>query len=155
MNLKIIEAIADIPIAQWNALAGNNPFLSHAYLCALQESGCAAPNTGWHAQFLTLWQDDQLVGAMPLYFKTHSYGEFVFDWAWADAYQRHGLRYYPKLVGAVPLRRLRGLVYWQPLPLCEHSSSRLRCNSRRSRAHHPCTFFFRMKIRLWKCSSKA
>ena len=79
MSIKIIESIADIPAAQWDALAGNNPFLSHAYLCALQESGCATPNTGWHAQFLTLWQDDKLTGAMPLYFKTHSYGEFVFD----------------------------------------------------------------------------
>jgi predicted N-acyltransferase len=108
MSIKIVEAIADIPAAQWNELAGNNPFLSHAYLCALQQSGCATPNTGWHAQFLTLWQDDHLVGAMPLYFKTHSYGEFVFDWAWADAYQRHGLRYYPKLVGAVPFTPVAG-----------------------------------------------
>lgn len=108
MSLKIFESIAAIPAAQWNALAGENPFLSHAFLNALQESGCASPDTGWHAQFLTLWQDEKLLGAMPLYFKTHSYGEFVFDWAWADAYQRHGLRYYPKLVSSVPFVPVAG-----------------------------------------------
>jgi predicted N-acyltransferase len=98
MMIKVIETIADIPAAQWDALAENNPFLKHAYLSALQESGCATPDTGWQAQFITLWQGEQLVGGMPLYLKFHSYGEFVFDWAWADAYQRNGLRYYPKLV---------------------------------------------------------
>ena len=108
-DLKIIETIADIPEAQWNALAGNNPFLSHAFLRALQESGCATPRTGWQAQFLTLWQDNTLVGAMPLYLKNHSYGEFVFDWAWAEAYQKQGLNYYPKLLCAVPFTPAAGL----------------------------------------------
>jgi len=93
---------------QWNALSGDNPFLSHAYLSALQASECASPNTGWHTQFLTLWHDEKLAGALPLYFKTHSYGEFVFDWAWADAYQQHGLRYYPKLVSSVPFTPVAG-----------------------------------------------
>lgn len=106
--LRIIETIADIPAAQWNALAGSNPFLSHAYLRALQESGCATPSTGWQAQFLTLWLDGGLVGAMPLYVKSHSYGEFVFDWAWAEAYQRRGLNYYPKWVSAVPFTPATG-----------------------------------------------
>lgn len=108
-TLKIIETIADIPEAQWNALAGNNPFLSHAFLRALQESGCATPRTGWKAQFLTLWQNNTLVGAMPLYLKNHSYGEFVFDWAWAEAYQKQGLNYYPKLLCAVPFTPAAGL----------------------------------------------
>ncbi|BAN36224.1 hypothetical protein SCD_n02416 [Sulfuricella denitrificans skB26] len=108
-DLKIIETIADIPEAQWNALAGNNPFLSHAFLHALQESGCAAPRTGWKTQFLTLWQDNTLVGAMPLYLKNHSYGEFVFDWAWAEAYKNEGLNYYPKLLCAVPFTPATGL----------------------------------------------
>ncbi len=108
-DLKIIETIADIPEAQWNALAGNNPFLSHAFLRALQESGCATPRTGWQAQFLTLWQDCTLVGAMPLYLKNHSYGEFVFDWAWAEAYQKQGLNYYPKLLCAIPFTPAAGL----------------------------------------------
>src|SRR5450631_1314630 len=96
--LKIIENLADIPAAQWDALAGNDPFLSHAYLRALQESGCSTTQNGWRAQFLTLWQEQRLLGGMPLYLKMNSYGEHVFDFAWADAYHRHGLRYYPKLV---------------------------------------------------------
>ncbi|GAO37060.1 hypothetical protein SCT_2475 [Sulfuricella sp. T08] len=108
-DLKIIETIADIPEAQWNALAGNNPFLSHAFLRALQESGCATPRTGWQAQFLTLWQGNTLAGAMPLYLKNHSYGEFVFDWAWAEAYQKRGLNYYPKLLCAIPFTPVAGL----------------------------------------------
>jgi predicted N-acyltransferase len=108
-DLRIIETIADIPEAQWNTLAGSNPFLSHAFLRALQESGCATPRTGWQAQFLTIWQDDTLTGAMPLYLKNHSYGEFVFDWPWAEAYQKKGLNYYPKLLCAVPFTPVAGL----------------------------------------------
>jgi hypothetical protein len=108
MNIRIIETLAEIPAAQWDALAENNPFLRHAYLCALQETGCATAQTGWQTQFVTIWEDDQLIGGMPLYFKTHSYGEFVFDWAWADAYRQHGLRYYPKLVCSVPFTPATG-----------------------------------------------
>jgi predicted N-acyltransferase len=106
--LKIVENIEDVPAAEWNALAGNDPTLSHAFFLALQESGCAMPQFGWKAQFLTLWQDGRLVGAMPLYLKMNSYGEHVFDFAWADAYQRHGLRYYPKLVCTVPFTPVSG-----------------------------------------------
>ena len=76
--------------------------LSHAFLHALHESGCAAPETGWTPRYLTAWRGELLVGAMPLYVKAHSYGEYVFDWSWADAYRRHGRHYYPKLVCAVP-----------------------------------------------------
>jgi predicted N-acyltransferase len=108
MSTKIIETIANIPETQWNALAGDNPFLSHAFFRALQESGCTTPRTGWKVQFLTLWQNDLLVGAMPIYLKYHSFGEFVFDWAWADAYQQHGLTYYPKLLCAVPFTPITG-----------------------------------------------
>ena len=108
MSVRIIEKIADIPEAQWNALAGNDPFLKLAYLTALQETACATPETGWLAQFITLWEGEQLIGGMPLYLKTHSYGEFVFDWAWAEAYQRHGLRYYPKLICSVPFTPATG-----------------------------------------------
>jgi len=112
LTVRLIESIAEIPTAQWDALAAgtgaNNPFLRHAFLGALQETGCASPETGWHTQFLTIWRDEHLVAAMPLYGKTHSWGEFVFDWAWAEAYQRHGLRYYPKLLGAVPFTPVAG-----------------------------------------------
>ena len=106
--LKIIENIADIPAADWDALSGGDPTLSHAFFYALQESGCATPRFGWKAQFLTLWQDQRLLGAMPLYLKANSFGEHVFDFAWADAYLRHGLRYYPKLLCAVPFTPVSG-----------------------------------------------
>jgi predicted N-acyltransferase len=107
-TLKMIEDLADIPAAEWDALAGGDPFLSHAYLHALQESGCATAQFGWEAQFLTLWQGGRLVGGMPLYLKMNSYGEHVFDFAWADAYRQHGLRYYPKLVCTVPFTPVSG-----------------------------------------------
>ena len=107
-TLRIIEDLADIPPSEWNALAGDDPFLSHAYLYALQESGCATAPFGWQAQFITLWDDDHLVGAIPLYLKMNSYGEHVFDFAWANAYHQHGLSYYPKLVCAVPFTPVTG-----------------------------------------------
>lgn len=107
-TLKIIDNLADISAADWDALACGDPFLSHAYLYALQASGCATAQFGWQAQFITLWQGEKLVGAMPLYLKMNSYGEHVFDFAWADAYQRHGLRYYPKLLCAVPFTPVTG-----------------------------------------------
>ena len=108
LTLKNIENLADIPATQWDALAGGDPFLSHAYLYALQESGCATAQFGWQARFFTLWQDRRLVGAMPLYLKMNSYGEHVFDFAWAEAYRQNGLRYYPKLVCAVPFTPVTG-----------------------------------------------
>ncbi len=108
-RIQIIASLAHIPAAQWDALNDGNPFLSHAFLSALEASGCATPQTGWQAQFLTLWQGDTLIGAMPLYLKTHSYGEYVFDWAWAEAYERQGLAYYPKLLCAVPFSPITGL----------------------------------------------
>jgi predicted N-acyltransferase len=112
--LKIIEDLANIPAADWDALTGSDPFVSHAYLYALQLSGCATAQFGWQAQFITLWEggkpglDGRLIGAMPLYMKMNSYGEHVFDWAWADAYHRHGLHYYPKLVCTVPFSPVTG-----------------------------------------------
>ncbi|NOT17020.1 MAG: N-acetyltransferase [Sulfuriferula sp.] len=108
-RLQIIDSLAHIPAARWDALNDGNPFLSHAFLSALEASGCATPKTGWQAQFLTLWQGDVLIGAMPLYLKTHSYGEYVFDWAWAEAYERQGLAYYPKLLCAVPFSPITGM----------------------------------------------
>ncbi|HTN93617.1 MAG TPA: GNAT family N-acetyltransferase [Gallionella sp.] len=109
LTLKIIEDLADIPVAQWDALTGKDPFLSHAYLYALQESGCATAHFGWQAQYITLWNGSRLQGAMPLYLKMNSYGEHVFDFAWADVYHRNGLRYYPKLVCTVPFAPVTGM----------------------------------------------
>ncbi|HEY0821886.1 MAG TPA: GNAT family N-acetyltransferase [Rhizobacter sp.] len=101
-----------VDAAQWNALVDLQPsampFMRHEYLVALHDSQSAVDETGWQPQFLTLHDGDTLVGACPLYLKSHSYGEYVFDWAWADAYQRHGLRYYPKLLSAVPFTPVPG-----------------------------------------------
>lgn len=108
MQIRVIENLAEIPAAPWDALTENNPFMKHAFLNALQETGCASPETGWFTQFITLWDNDTLIGGMPLYGKTHTYGEFVFDWAWAEAYQQHGLRYYPKLVCSAPFTPATG-----------------------------------------------
>ncbi|MEK9721044.1 MAG: GNAT family N-acetyltransferase [Quisquiliibacterium sp.] len=77
-------------------------FLRYDFLQALATTGCVGAGTGWQPLFLTLWQGRELVAATPLYAKSHSYGEYVFDWGWADAYERHGLRYYPKLLSAIP-----------------------------------------------------
>lgn len=82
--------------------------MRHEYLLALHESGSAVAKTGWQPQFLSVYDDDALVAACPLYMKAHSYGEYVFDWAWADAYRRHGLDYYPKLLDAVPFTPVPG-----------------------------------------------
>jgi predicted N-acyltransferase len=110
----------DVPLsaiapAMWNALAGNAPLLSHQYFSALHDTGCASPATGWDPRFLTAWDRSTLIGAMPLYAKSHSYGEYVFDWGWADAYRRYGRRYYPKLVAAVPFTPVPGLRMLAPL----------------------------------------
>jgi len=107
-SIKIVEDISEIPATGWDALTEGNPILSHAYLYALQASGCTAVAFGWQAQHITLWQNDQLIGAMPLYVKMNSYGEHVFDFAWAQAYHRHGLHYYPKLLCAVPFTPATG-----------------------------------------------
>jgi len=100
--------IAAIPAPQWDALVRGQPLLSHAFLHALHATGCAGPATGWRPCYLTAWRGDRLVGALPLYAKSHSYGEYVFDWAWADAFRRHGRRYYPKLVAAIPFTPASG-----------------------------------------------
>lgn len=101
-------AIDGIDACDWNALARGQPLLSHAFLDALHETGCASRATGWQPRYVGAWRGDRLVGAMPLYAKTHSYGEYVFDWGWADAYRRYGRRYYPKLVAAIPFTPVSG-----------------------------------------------
>jgi hypothetical protein len=107
-RLRVAESLAGVPAAQWNALAAGSPFLRHEFLGALLDSGCACARTGWQPQFLLLERDGRLAGAMPLFVKTHSRGEYVFDWAWADAYARAGLAYYPKLLCAVPFTPVSG-----------------------------------------------
>jgi predicted N-acyltransferase len=108
MQLQVLQGLGGIDAEEWDALAGGSPPLRHAFLHALHESGSACPETGWVPRYLSVWKGCRLVGAMPAYEKYHSYGEFVFDWAWAEAYQRHGLRYYPKIVVAVPFTPIPG-----------------------------------------------
>jgi len=110
VTIKVVQRLAAIPAAEWDACAGaDNPFLSHAFLEALEASGSATAETGWLPQHLTLEdQEGRLLGAVPLYLKTHSYGEYVFDWGWASAYERAGGRYYPKLQCAVPFTPVTG-----------------------------------------------
>lgn len=106
---RVIATLADIPPQAWNALAGSHaPFVRHEYLRALDASGSAVRRTGWTPRFLTLWRGDVLHAACPLYLKSHSYGEYVFDWAWANAYEQHGLAYYPKALVAVPFTPVPG-----------------------------------------------
>ena len=104
MLIEVAQSLAAVAPDDWNRLSGcEYPFLRHEFLLALEETGCVGGNTGWYPCPLLLRDDaGQLLGAMPLYRKTSSHGEFVFDWAWADAYRRAGLHYFPKLVSAVP-----------------------------------------------------
>ena len=108
LSLRVLDTLSGIDPAEWNALAAGNPFLRYELLHALHETGCASERTGWLPQYLSLWQDGRLEGAMPLYLKSHSRGEYVFDWAWADAYHRHGIEYYPKLISAIPFSPVCG-----------------------------------------------
>ncbi len=102
-NTRFITSIQQIPPAQWQALfADDYPFTRHEFLAAMEDSGCTTKATGWLVQHLLIECDGKLVAAMPCYIKTHSYGEYIFDWSWADAYQRNGLDYYPKIVCAIP-----------------------------------------------------
>ena len=107
-RLAVETSLSQVDACQWNALAGTQPFVRHEFLAALHDTGCAAPDTGWAPYYLTLRRGDQLAGAVPLYLKGHSRGEYVFDYAWADAFERHGLRYYPKLLAAVPFTPVGG-----------------------------------------------
>ena len=107
-RLSIAKSLAPIAPSEWNALAGDQPFVRHEFLSALHETGCASPETGWAPYYLILRRGEQLVGAVPLYLKSHSRGEYVFDYAWADAFERHGLRYYPKLLSSIPFTPVSG-----------------------------------------------
>ncbi|NOG31971.1 N-acetyltransferase [Halomonas sp. TBZ9] len=104
-----LASINDVAASQWDALVdADQPFLRHAYLQALEASGSVSEKTGWVPAHLVVWQGQTLVGAMPFYRKYHSYGEYVFDWAWADAIERAGGRYYPKALSAIPYTPVPG-----------------------------------------------
>lgn len=102
MELSTCDSLTNISADSWNELAGSsNPFIQHDFLLALEQNECLHPY-GWYPNFLLIKDNNQLIGALPAYIKNNSYGEFVFDWSWADAYQQAGKQYYPKLVIAIP-----------------------------------------------------
>jgi uncharacterized protein len=110
VTVRVHAAIAEIPAAAWDACAGEiNPTVSHVFLNALEESGSTTARSGWAPQHLSVvGPDGDIAGVVPLYAKTHSYGEYIFDYGWADAYERAGGRYYPKLLCAVPFTPVPG-----------------------------------------------
>jgi predicted N-acyltransferase len=109
ITARQIESLGAVDAAAWNALAGDNPLLRHEFLLAMETSGCVGPGTAWEPCHLLLEEaNGGLTAALPLFFKEDSRGEFVFDWSWADAYERAGLDYYPKLVSAVPFTPATG-----------------------------------------------
>jgi uncharacterized protein len=111
MRIEVVSTLGEISPTEWNRLvaeANGNVFLSFQYLHALHETGCATARAGWQPCYLIAKDNDALVGALPLYLKSHSYGEYVFDWAWADAYKRSGADYYPKLLSAIPFTPCTG-----------------------------------------------
>ncbi len=109
LRVEFITSLSQVAPRQWNRLfATDHPFVSHAFLLALEDSLAVGPGSGWQSLHSLFYQGEQLIGALPGYIKTHSYGEYIFDFAWADAYARHGMDYYPKLVHAVPFTPVTG-----------------------------------------------
>lgn len=108
MELKVIDSLENIAPQAWNALSEDNPFLRHEFLYALETSHCLGQSHGWYPRYFLLMQASELVAAIPAYIKTNSYGEFVFDYAWAAAYERVDMQYYPKLVIGIPYSPVTG-----------------------------------------------
>src|SRR3989344_5094810 len=113
MHVSVVDSLEKIPASGWNALVGeSNPFLRHEFLLALESTGCVSPDTGWLPQHLVVHEAGplrgRLLGGAQMYLKNHSYGEYVFDWAWANAYAHAGEKYYPKLVVSVPFTPVGG-----------------------------------------------
>ena len=109
LQTKFVPSITDIGKQQWNQLNSNNyPFTRYEFLAALESTGCVGGNSGWQAEHMMIYRDDRLVAALPSYLKSHSYGEYVFDWSWAQAYSQAGREYYPKLISAIPFTPVPG-----------------------------------------------
>ena len=109
-SVRVLERVGEVASADWDALVGedSSPFVEHRWLEALEETGCVGGDTGWIPAHLTLWRGEKLVAAAASYVKGNSEGKFVFDWGWADAAHRSGIRYYPKIVVAVPFTPATG-----------------------------------------------
>jgi predicted N-acyltransferase len=109
LTAEFLTSLARIPAAQWDSIADTDyPFLRHAFLYGLEKTACTTAETGWQPCHLLLRRGSELVALMPLYLKSHSYGEYVFDWSWADAWRQNGLAYYPKLLTAIPFTPATG-----------------------------------------------
>ncbi len=112
ISVEVRDSLNEIDAFQWNALSSDgNPFLHYTFLHSLETTGCMGQHNGWYPRYVFLWDElngKELLGALPLYLKTNSYGEFVFDWAWAEAYERHQLEYYPKRVSSIPFTPATG-----------------------------------------------
>ncbi len=108
VEISLLTSVSQIDPLQWDALIDGSPILSHAFLSALEKTGCVGEGSGWQPYPIVAMDNGRLVGAVPLYLKGHSYGEYVFDWSWADAYERNGIAYYPKLLVAIPFTPVTG-----------------------------------------------
>ena len=109
VTVKVLSSLGEVPAGHWDACAGTeNPFVSHTFLKTLEDSDAANGDAGWLPQHIVIEDENGLVGAAPCYLKNHSYGEYVFDWGWSDAYERAGGKYYPKLQVAVPFSPVTG-----------------------------------------------
>ncbi len=112
MTIDFVTTMSDVSAEQWNALWQTSyPFIQYEFLFALEHSGCVSSQSGWQPQHIIIRKNSKLTAAMPLYVKSHSYGEYVFDWQWADAYHHQGLAYYPKLINAIPFTPATGPRY--------------------------------------------
>src|SRR4051812_20629558 len=101
-RITFLTSLQQIDAAAWNALCADDyPFMRYEFLAALEQSGSVSADAGWQPQHVIVNDGDNIIAAMPLYLKFHSYGEYVFDWSWADAYKRYGFNYYPKLINAI------------------------------------------------------
>ena len=141
MHYRFVSQISDVDAGQWNTVAGRDyPFLRHEFLLALEASGSVNAARGWQPQHLLVEDGELLLAILPLYIKTHSYGEYVFDWSWAEAYQRHGLEYYPKLLSAIPFTPSTGprtstpVPCRRPRPRASSTQSMVRPSARRALA---------------------
>ncbi|WP_223293043.1 MULTISPECIES: GNAT family N-acetyltransferase [Shewanella] len=128
LKVEFSASISLISAYEWNALMFEeghavNPFICHAYLLALEKSGCVCAESGWIPMHLSVEYQGRKIAVMPLYNKSHSYGEYIFDWAWADAYERNHIAYYPKLLSAVPFTPVSGKRFGIEANLTEQESS--------------------------------
>lgn len=109
LKIEIASSISELDPTSWDALTDGSPLISHCFLSTLEKTQCVGPGTGWQSYPLLVTEGRQLLGAVPLYAKSHSYGEYVFDWAWANAFEQNGIPYYPKLISAIPFTPITGV----------------------------------------------